>query len=130
MSSSPSGKREFIVATGLALMLGVLLSFIAVYGLNRYFGSVDEIQTTGSLRHPWSNWRRAKSDFAEHGISRAAVSDACVSAGAGAWMPMRRLTAIAAAIPEVVAGSPANSWYLPRRRGQGQVRWKPPSRSL
>jgi hypothetical protein len=55
MSSSPSGKREFIVATGLALMLGVLLSFIAVYGLNRYFGSVDEIQTTGSLRHTWTN---------------------------------------------------------------------------
>jgi len=55
MSSSSSRKREFIVATGLALMLGVLLSFIAVYGLNRYFGSVDEIQTTGSLRHSWTN---------------------------------------------------------------------------
>jgi hypothetical protein len=55
MSSSSSRKREFIVATGLALMLGVLLSFIAVYGLNRYFGSVDEIQTTGSLRHTWTN---------------------------------------------------------------------------
>jgi hypothetical protein len=55
MSSSSSRKREFIVATGLALMLGVLLSFIAVYGLNRYFGSVDDIQTTGSLRHTWTN---------------------------------------------------------------------------
>jgi hypothetical protein len=59
MSSSSSRKREFIVATGLALMLGVLLSFIAVYGLNRYFGSVDEIQTTGSLRHTWTNGRRS-----------------------------------------------------------------------
>jgi len=55
MSSRLSGKREFIVATGLALMLGVLLSFIAVYGLSRYFGSVDEIQTTGSVHHPWTN---------------------------------------------------------------------------
>jgi hypothetical protein len=55
MSSRSSGKREFIVATGLALMLGVLLSFIAVYGLNRYFGSVDEIQTTGTLQQPWTN---------------------------------------------------------------------------
>jgi hypothetical protein len=51
MSSRLSGKREFIVATGLALMLGVLLSFIAVYGLNHYFGSVDEVQSTGSARH-------------------------------------------------------------------------------
>jgi hypothetical protein len=55
MSSRSSGKREFIVATGLALMLGVLLSFIAVYGLSRYFGSVDEIQTTGSVHHTWTN---------------------------------------------------------------------------
>jgi hypothetical protein len=55
MSSGSTGKREFIVATGLALMLGVLLSFIAVYGLNRYLGSTDEIQSTGSLRQSFTN---------------------------------------------------------------------------
>jgi hypothetical protein len=36
-------------------MLGVLLSFIAVYGLNRYLGPTDEIQSTGSLRHSLMN---------------------------------------------------------------------------
>jgi hypothetical protein len=55
MSSGSTGRREFIVATGLALMLAVLLSFIAAYGLNRYWGSTDEIQTTGSLRQSFTN---------------------------------------------------------------------------
>ena len=53
--SSGTGKRELIVGTGLALMLSVLLSTIAVYGLNRYLGSIDDTQSIESLRHPWAN---------------------------------------------------------------------------
>jgi len=53
--SSGTGKRELIVGTGLALMLSVLLSTIAVYGLNRYLGSIDDTQSIESLRHQWTN---------------------------------------------------------------------------
>jgi hypothetical protein len=55
MSSGSSGKREFFVATGLALMLGVLLSFIAAYELNRYLNPTDDMPSIGSLRHSLTN---------------------------------------------------------------------------
>jgi len=34
-------------------MLNTLLSWVAIAGLNRYLGPIDEAeQTTGSVRHP------------------------------------------------------------------------------
>jgi hypothetical protein len=47
---SRSGKRELVVDTAVALVLSVLLSWIASYGLNRYLGPIDDPVTTGSLR--------------------------------------------------------------------------------
>ncbi len=50
---SGSGRREVVVGTGLAFVLSVVLSWIAVYGLNQYLGSIDDSpQVTGSIRHP------------------------------------------------------------------------------
>jgi hypothetical protein len=48
-----SGRREIVVATAGAIILGVLLSWGAVYGLNRYLGpGADPHETTGTLRVP------------------------------------------------------------------------------
>jgi|HubBroStandDraft_3_1064219.scaffolds.fasta_scaffold31131_1 hypothetical protein len=44
MSETPSTK-QFVVATAVALFLGVVLSIGAVYGLNRFFGEQDEVPT-------------------------------------------------------------------------------------
>jgi hypothetical protein len=53
---SESSKRELVVGTGLALVLSVVLSWIAVHGLNRYLGPIDDsTQTTGSFSHPPAN---------------------------------------------------------------------------
>ena len=44
------GMKAFLVTLGL---LSVVLSWIAVYGLNQYLGSIDDSpQVTGSIRHP------------------------------------------------------------------------------
>lgn len=47
-----SGTRDLIVNTIIALVMSVLLSFGAVYGINRYLGPIDDPQITNSLRHP------------------------------------------------------------------------------
>jgi hypothetical protein len=50
-----SNSWEFITATAAALIIGVLVSWGSVYGLNRYFESnADPMETTGSARfaHP------------------------------------------------------------------------------
>jgi hypothetical protein len=47
-----SGRRDILMATAGALILSVLLSWGAVYGLNRYLGpSDDPAETTGALHH-------------------------------------------------------------------------------
>jgi hypothetical protein len=47
-----SGRGEIVRATAAALIIGVLVSLGAVYGLNRYLGpSVDPAETTGALHH-------------------------------------------------------------------------------
>jgi hypothetical protein len=47
-----SGRGEIVTATAAALIIGVLVSLGAVYGLNRYLGpSVDPAETTGALHH-------------------------------------------------------------------------------
>jgi hypothetical protein len=47
-----SDRRDIVMATAGALILGVLLSWGAVYGLNRYLGPGDDpAETTGAL-HP------------------------------------------------------------------------------
>jgi hypothetical protein len=53
MSETPNTK-EFVVATAAALFLGVVLSFAAVYGLNRFFDEHEEVPTViaGSVRGP------------------------------------------------------------------------------
>jgi len=52
---SGSGKRELVGGTVLALVLSTLLSWVAIYWLDRYLGPIDQAdQTTGSLRHPTS----------------------------------------------------------------------------
>jgi hypothetical protein len=46
-----SGGREIVTATAAALVLGILVSWGAVYGLNRYLGPNDVLyETTGSAR--------------------------------------------------------------------------------
>jgi hypothetical protein len=46
-----SGRREIVTATAAALILGVLVSWGTVYGLNRYLGpGADPYETTGSAR--------------------------------------------------------------------------------
>ncbi len=48
-----SGRREIVTATATALVLGVLVSWGTVYGLNRYLGpSADPYEITGSVRAP------------------------------------------------------------------------------
>lgn len=44
MSEEQLNVREFVVATAAALVLAVVLSFSAIYGLNRYFGDRDAIE--------------------------------------------------------------------------------------
>ena len=61
--ASPSYSRQQgtartykITATAAALIIGVLVSLGAVYGLNRYLGpSVDPAETTGALHHRTPN---------------------------------------------------------------------------
>jgi len=44
-----SGRREIVTATAAALILGILVSWGTVYGLNRYLGpGADLYETTGS----------------------------------------------------------------------------------
>ena len=43
-----SSRRDFITATAGALIIGVLLSWGAVYGLNRYLGETPP-ETTGTV---------------------------------------------------------------------------------
>jgi hypothetical protein len=51
MVAVSSGSREIVAATAVALIMGILLSCGAVYGLNRYLGPIEEpLQTTGSVR--------------------------------------------------------------------------------
>ena len=46
-----SGRREIVTATAAALILGILVSWGTIYGLNRYLGpGVDPYETTGSVR--------------------------------------------------------------------------------
>jgi hypothetical protein len=45
MSETPSTK-EFVVATAATLFLGIVLSFAAVYGIDRFFDEHEEIPTT------------------------------------------------------------------------------------
>jgi len=48
-----SGRREIVTATAAAIILGILVSWGAVYGLNRYLGpGADPHETTGTLRAP------------------------------------------------------------------------------
>src|ERR1700682_2710168 len=48
-----SGRREIVTATAAALILGILVSWGTIYGLNRYLGpSVDPHETTGTWRAP------------------------------------------------------------------------------
>jgi hypothetical protein len=45
-----SGRREIVTATAAALILGILVSWGTVYGLNRYLGpGLDPYETTGSV---------------------------------------------------------------------------------
>jgi hypothetical protein len=47
-----SNKRQFVGGALVALALSALLSFGALYALNRYLGPIDDLpQTTGSVRH-------------------------------------------------------------------------------
>lgn len=48
---SGRGNRRLIGGAVLSLLITLLLSFGAMYGLNRYLGPIDDPpQTTGSLR--------------------------------------------------------------------------------
>jgi hypothetical protein len=48
-----SGRREIVTATAAALILVILVSWGAVYGLNRYLGpGADPHEATGTLRAP------------------------------------------------------------------------------
>lgn len=48
-----SGRREIVTATLAALILGILVSWGAVYGLNRYLGpGIDAHESTGTLPAP------------------------------------------------------------------------------
>jgi hypothetical protein len=47
-----SSKRQFVGGALVALVLSVLLSFGAIYGLNRYLDPIDDLPyATGSVRH-------------------------------------------------------------------------------
>lgn len=46
-----SDGREILTATAMGLVLGILLSWGTVYGINRYLGTGDDpYETTGSAR--------------------------------------------------------------------------------
>ncbi len=46
-----TGRREIVTATAAALILGILVSWGTIYGLNRYLGpGADPYETTGSAR--------------------------------------------------------------------------------
>ena len=48
-----SDGREIVVGTAMGLVIAILLSWGAVYGLNRYLGPIDDpYETTGSARAP------------------------------------------------------------------------------
>ena len=48
-----SDGREIVVGTAMGLVIAILLSWGAVYGLNGYLGpDADPYQTTGSARAP------------------------------------------------------------------------------
>ena len=48
-----SGRREIVTTTAAAIILGILVSWGAVYGLNRYLGpGADPHETTGTMRTP------------------------------------------------------------------------------
>ena len=48
-----SDGREIVVGTAMGLVIGILLSWGAVYGLNRYLGlDADPYETTGSAQAP------------------------------------------------------------------------------
>jgi len=48
-----SGQREIVTATAAALILGILVSWGTIYGLNRYLGpGADPYETTGGARIP------------------------------------------------------------------------------
>jgi hypothetical protein len=48
-----SGTRELVTATAAAVFFSFVLSWGAVYGLNRYLGPIDDpYETTGSVRIP------------------------------------------------------------------------------
>jgi hypothetical protein len=50
---SESGKRQLVGGTVVALVLSTLLSWAAIYCLNRYLDPIDAAeQITGSVRHP------------------------------------------------------------------------------
>lgn len=49
MSEKEISAREFVVATAMALVLGIVLSMAAVYGLNRYFDGHDEASAEFTL---------------------------------------------------------------------------------
>jgi hypothetical protein len=52
MSQDQIRVREFVVATATALVLGVVLSLGAIYGLNQYFHDHDVIESTVPARGP------------------------------------------------------------------------------
>ena len=48
-----SDGREIVLGTAMGLVIGILLPWGAVYGLNRYLGpDADPYETTGSVRAP------------------------------------------------------------------------------
>jgi hypothetical protein len=51
---SGSGKRGLIGGAVVSLVITLLLSLGAIYGLNRYLGPIED-PPTGSLRHPPTN---------------------------------------------------------------------------
>jgi hypothetical protein len=46
------GKRRLIGGAVISIVITLLLSLGAIYGLNRYLGPIDDQVLTGSLRHP------------------------------------------------------------------------------
>jgi hypothetical protein len=50
MSEEQIRAREFVVATAAALVLGVVLSLGAIYGLNQYFHDRDAIESSFPAR--------------------------------------------------------------------------------
>jgi hypothetical protein len=46
-----SGWREIVAAVAIALVIGILLSWAAVYGTNRYLEQTD-LETTGAMHIP------------------------------------------------------------------------------